>query len=161
MIDYVPTLSTTLNPRWSKRNERISKFIKDDSSILDLGCGSKDLLRYTSPKDYTGIDYKQPLADYEINFNTDFELPKGSWNYIVASGLLEYLFDIDNFFSKVKNKSDSYIFTFWRDAHLAESIKNPKLHSVDQVVNIINNNFSVIKTDEFKKHIIFICKDKS
>lgn len=161
MTNYIPTLGPTLNPRWSGRNKKISKFIKNDSTVLDLGCGSKDLLRYISPKQYTGIDYNQPLADIEINFNSEFTLPDGMWDYIITSGLLEYLFDIDDFFSRIKKKSSNYIFTFWKEAHLAVSIKNPKLHSVDQVISIINNSFSVIKTDEYNKHIIFICTDKT
>lgn len=161
MIDYVPTQSSTHKPEWSGRNKKLSTFIEDNTSVLDLGCGSKNLLNYINPKTYVGVDYNQPACDIEINFNLDFDLPKGNWNYIVSSGLLEYLFDLDYFFCKIKNNADYYIFTFWKDAYKSTSIENPHLQSVDQVTNIINNNFFVVKKDSFKKHLIFVCKDKN
>ena len=161
MTDYVPTQSSTQNPTWTGRNKKISSFIKPNKNVLDLGCGSKDLLNYITPKKYVGVDYNQPLADIQINFNKGFTIPTGSWDYIVASGLLEYLFDVNYFFSKIKNNSNNYIFTFWKDAHNSTSIVNPHLHSTSQVTSIINSNFVVTETDVFKKHLIFICKDKN
>ena len=161
MTDYVPTQSSTQTPTWTGRNKKISSFIEHNKNVLDLGCGSKDLLNYITPKNYIGVDYNQPLADIQINLNKDFTIPTGTWDYIISSGVLEYLSDLTHFFSKIKNNSNNYIFTFWKDADKSTSIKNPHLYSVDKVISSINDNFSVIKTDSFKRHLIFICKDKN
>lgn len=160
MIDYVPTINSTKNPSWTGRNKTIASYVTDNTNIIDLGCGSKDLLNYIKPSTYLGIDYNQPLADLEINFNEDFQLPSGNWDYLVSSGLLEYLFDLELFFSKIKQNSKHYIFTYWEIAHKAKAIKNPKVQHIDVVKDLISQNFIVTKTTKYREHIIFVCIDK-
>lgn len=161
MTNFIPTQSSTLNPKWTGRNKQISKFIENNTNVLDLGCGSKDLLNYLRPKKYVGVDYKQPLCDIEINLNTNFVLPDGPWDYLVASGVLEYLDNLENFFSKINSSSEKYIFTFWKLAHKSESIKNKNLQSLEYTEKLIEKYFDIIDTDKFRNHVIFICKNKN
>lgn len=115
------------NPPWTKRNEKIAKeLLLPNKSVIDLGCGAKDLLRYYTPSRYLGIDGGSKEADVIIDLDTDFTLPTG-WDYVVNSGILEYLLDINVYLEKIKNLGNEYIFTWWRD-HLfprmpAEKIK--------------------------------------
>ena len=160
-IDYIPTPSSTVNPKWRRRNYKISKLINPNSKVLDLGCGSKNLLEYLdAPKKYIGIDYKQPLADIEINFNYNFKLPKENWDFIVCSGLLEYLKNIKHFFQHVKNNSVSYIFTFSQSNELRKSLGNPNgLNSVNDFEIILKTYFEIKEQVALKTHTIYLCKD--
>lgn len=162
-MSYIPTYAATENPGWTGRNKKIAGFIKEHSNVLDLGCGSKDLLQYiNAPKKYTGIDYNNPVADLSINFNESFTIPKFNWTYIVCSGLIEYLYDIDKFFKTIQNNSEVYIITLWKKFNASWSIDNPytKELSVLDVENKITNNFTIVKRSSYKKHNIYICRDK-
>jgi SAM-dependent methyltransferase len=158
---YIPTPSSTLSPKWTKRNKRIADEIPEQMSILDLGCGSKDLLNYlNNPKKYIGIDYNQPLADIQINFNNEFVLPKGEWNYIVCSGLLEYLLDLDYFFKQIKFCSKFYIFTFFTTYSKRSRLNNPnEIESITEFEGKLSSYFEITKVAKIKEHNIYVCKD--
>lgn len=158
---YIPTPSTTLNPKWTRRNKFIATMIPEQMSILDLGCGSKDLLRYIkSPKKYLGVDYNQPLADLSINFNNKFSLPRDNWNYVICSGLLEYLLNVDDFFKQITHLSQSYIFTFYKPYSNRQRLKNPNtIKSVADFEKILHANFQIIQIEELTNHFVYVCKD--
>jgi SAM-dependent methyltransferase len=158
---YIPTPSTTLNPKWTGRNISIASMIPEQMSILDLGCGSKDLLRYIkSPKKYLGVDYNQPLADLSINFNDTFSLPTDNWDYVTCSGLLEYLLNVDNFFKQITHLSQSYIFTFYKSDSSRQRLKNPNtIKSVADFEKILNANFQIVRIKDIKTHFVYVCKD--
>ena len=158
---YIPTPGPTLNPKWTRRNRFIAGMIPEQMSILDLGCGSKDLLRYIkSPKKYLGVDYNQPLADLSINFNNKFSLPIDSWDYIICSGLLEYLLNVDNFFKQITRHSQSYIFTFYKPYNNRQRLNNPNtIKSVADFEKILNANFQIIQIEELTNHFVYVCKD--
>ena len=162
MENYIPTPGPTLNPRWTRRNRFISDLINQNSTVLDLGCGSKDLLRYLKmPANYFGIDYNQPYADLSINFNNDFSLPKDNWDYIVCSGLLEYLINLDKFFNTIKNNASVYILTFYKPKGKRGAFGNPNtLESVDEFEMLVSKYFDIIQlTQKMKQHNIYVCKD--
>lgn len=101
------------NPYWRKRNEKIAnELMIPNRSVLDLGCGAKNLLNYYTPSSYLGVDGGAKEADMILDLDTDFVLPTG-WNYVVNSGILEYLFDIDRYLKKIKSLGNEYIFTWW------------------------------------------------
>lgn len=155
---FVPTPSSTLNPSWTGRNKVIAGNINNNSSVLDLGCGHKDLLNYITPRNYLGLDFNN-IADIEVNFNEDFNLPEGDWDYIVCSGLLEYLVDIPKFIKKIKGKSKNYIVSYWnKNNQLREPANLPKF-SIEDFKNVIENNFKITASVEWKGHLIIIAKD--
>ena len=160
-LKYIPTPGPVVNPKWKQRNKRIAKFIGPNARVLDLGCGSKNLLSYLEhPIDYIGIDYNQPLADLSINFNYDFQLPAKEWDFIVCSGLLEYLDDLDHFFSHVKNYSKRYIFTFHTSSKLRKDLN--KQHAVDNEKDfelLLSKYFKIHNIINLKTNTIFACKD--
>lgn len=158
MGKYIKTPSKLKNPGWTKRNIKISKHITDNSNVLDLGCGSKDLLRYIKPVEYVGIDYIDTHADIICDFNKPFEIPVNNWDFIVMSGVIEYLHDLDMFFNTIKNNSDKYIITIWKNYEL---LNNPnKLNSINDYIELIENYFYIVEEDYWKLNRIFICKDK-
>lgn len=102
------------NPYWRKRNEKIAnELMIPNRSVLDLGCGAKNLLNYYTPSQYFGVDGGAKEADMILDLDTDFVLPAG-WDYVVNSGILEYLFDIDAYLKKIQHLGNEYIFTWWQ-----------------------------------------------
>lgn len=156
MINYIETPSAVLNPRWSGRNQHISTFIPPQSSVLDLGCGAKDLLKYITPTKYAGVDYyTNTYADYTVDFNGEFEIPKFEWDYIVCSGLLEYLVNVDAFFNKIKNESKFIIVTYWANAKAG--INNPfVIDPIDNFTNLFKSHFDIINQSVWSNHYIYI-----
>lgn len=156
---YAKTPKSTKNPPWSGRNLEISKRIKENSNVLDLGCGSKDLLNYITPNVYLGVDYDNS-ADLTINFNNSFEMPVGKWDYIVCSGLLEYLADIDKFLETVSTVPSTYIFSYWDKNETLRLPNNLPSYSVKNFTDTINEKFKVIESFSWNSHTIYICKQK-
>jgi hypothetical protein len=157
-MKYIKTPASITKPGWSKRNKKIATFIEHDKSVLDLGCGARDLLKYITPSRYTGIDYNSEYADLTINFNQHFTLPPGLWNYVIVSGVLEYLHDANHFLKQIKNAGETYIITMW---WRYKNIENPaQLPSFYDYGRIIEDNFTIVDTSKWKNHTIYICKDK-
>jgi hypothetical protein len=156
---YIPTPARVINPSWTKRNEVIASYIKKNKSILDLGCGAKDLLKYIpEPNKYIGVDYHDEHADLVLDLNNDFQLPDHEWDYIICSGLLEYLNDIPVFFSKIKNHSDIYIITFWKKY---KSLNNKnQVTSAKEFENIVFDNFYLLAKTKINSHRVYVLKDK-
>lgn len=156
MSKYVETPSPILNPRWTGRNQTISKHIAPNSSVLDLGCGAKDLLNYATPAKYIGIDYyTNEYADIKADFNTDFELPEFDWDYIVCSGLIEYLSNVDRFLSLLEHKSKYVIITFWSGAK--DGISNPNvIKTVKDFDSLFCKHFQVESICKWSQHHIYV-----
>lgn len=158
MSNYIKTPSSVVNPKWTKRNQIIGKLIQDNKTVLDLGCGGKDLLNYIKPSKYHGIDYNDDLADSYADFNKPFEI-NDTWDYIVCSGLLEYLEDINTIIQSIQNKADTYIVTYWTHAQKNTSFHNIGALSIDQFIQILSKYFNIKSTTTWREHIIFVLGD--
>lgn len=154
-MTYVPTPASVVNPSWTGRNASISRHIPDHSSVLDMGCGGKDLLNYITPDRYVGIDYTDTHADVIMDFNQPFQID-GGWDYLVCSGVLEYLKDVEMFLESIRGKSQFYIFTMWKRHY---TLDNPNQLEYQAYVDLISARFTVIVEDSWKKHTIFKCED--
>jgi cyclopropane fatty-acyl-phospholipid synthase-like methyltransferase len=100
-------------PHWTRRNKLIGEeILLPNKSVLDLGCGAKDLLKYYNPSKYLGVDIAE-TSDLIVNFDEEFELP-GGWDYIVNSGILEYVDNLDRYLEKISKLGNEYVFTWWQ-----------------------------------------------
>lgn len=158
-MSYVATPGPTFNPSWTDRNKVIGSQILSNTNVLDLGCGHKDLLKYITPKKYIGLDHND-VADVFVNFNLDFNLPDGPWDYIVCSGLLEYLTEVPSFVEKIKNHSKQYIITYWGKNHKLRGPNNLPEFSVKDFEILVNKHFKVVTHQVWKNHYIFVLEDK-
>jgi hypothetical protein len=157
-MNYVETPRSTLDPPWSERNKVIGSYIDMNTNVLDLGCGHKDLLKYIKPKKYIGIDFNDQ-ADIKINFNLEFSLPRDEWNFIVCSGLLEYLNDVPAFINKIKKTSNKYIITYWSKNEQLRKPNGLEKFSVSDFLDLINQHFIIIEKNSWNNHQILILKD--
>lgn len=146
-------ISKLINPSWTSRNKLIASMIPKDQSILDLGCGAKDFLNYYTPKKYLGVDCVD-TADIKCDLNSNLDLPSG-WDYVINSGILEYLDDIPAYLKKVSKFGSVYIFT-WHPSKAKWSPNKPVI-SHEDFKNIISIDYNIVETNVWTKQIVIKC----
>ncbi len=118
LIEYYDRLALKRD-KWKKRNrlyhkvleKYISFIIPPDSKVIELGCGTGNLLNAVKPSKGTGIDFspvmietarmKYPDLTFICADAGDFDLGE-KFDYIILSDLLSCLVDIQNVFSNIK-----------------------------------------------------------
>lgn len=139
--------------RWSQRNryyyqdlDRFHQFlIPPGSRILEIGCGTGNLLARLEPSVGIGVDFSQPLIqiaktkhphlqfyclDAETLMPDDFEIEQIPFDFIILSGVIGHLGDIQQVLQRLKTFCHSrtrVILTFhnflWQPLlHFAETI---------------------------------------
>jgi len=87
-------------PSWDGRNQLIATFIPSGASVLDLGAGSQSLAGHLAhgchyqPCDVVKSTQAVLLCDFNSGRYPDIQQ---QYDFVVCSGLLEYLRDIDTF----------------------------------------------------------------
>ena len=127
------------NPHWQYRNKMIADMMRPNSTVLDLGCGAKNLLKFYKPSKYLGVD-GVATADLVLDLNTDFHLPSG-WDYSINSGILEFVVRPDLYLKKIKGVSNEYFFSWWRGAGWGRM-------SFQDIEQLISENYTIIETKE-------------
>ena len=95
---------TTPPPSWDERNRTIAGFITDGSSVLDLGCGAQPLKQHLKPGcRYQPCDVIQSSPEVIFcDFNSEiYPDIKERFDYVVCSGVLEYIRQPKKFLQKV------------------------------------------------------------
>lgn len=139
---------------WSDRDRFITPFIVPDSTIIDYGCGHKDILNYYTPTDYIGLDLN-PDADVIVDLN-EYEPIHTDYDYALVLGVLEYLEDPFTFLNKVKNTANTFIIL----NYLRSKKKNiwKQTFTLDRVTTEYNKIFNNVLNYKVKnKYDIFIC----
>jgi len=106
------------NQFWKKKNyyyrQEIDRFYKDmipeGKDILEIGSGDGNLLYKLKPKNGVGIDVSANMVDVAkkqypdlrfLNLKIEDHDIDGDFDYVIISNLLEYVFDIYDFFDKL------------------------------------------------------------
>lgn len=109
--------------KWIKRNQYYHKSLKDlcrfivpaGSSVLDVGCGTGDLLNSIEPSYGLGIDLSSKMIETSVkkypNLNwrvADAEMLglDEHFDYIILSDIIGYLIDVERAFLSLKNTSN-------------------------------------------------------
>ena len=102
------------NTRWKKRIYEMSKFIEpSDKSILDLGCGKMWLKEYLKPDIiYYGCDYKLRDKNTLVCDFNKMQFPEIFVDICFASGILEYIEDLDWFFDEIRKNCNTFIVSY-------------------------------------------------
>lgn len=106
-------------PLWDERNKAIAALITPGSSVLDIGAGAQTLRGLIDPSShYQPCDIVQSSADVILcNFNAGQfpQLPR-RYDVVVASGVAEYMVDLDDFIPRIATYGDlvylSYAISF-------------------------------------------------
>ena len=139
---------------WSQRNKFIVPFLNEQSSIIDYGCGHKDILNYYKPTKYLGIDLN-PSADIVVDLN-NFEPIYFGYDYGLILGVLEYLNNPFTFLNKVSTTADKFIILNFIRGKRKKAWKQS--FSLDQLLEEYGNVFnSVLNYKVNNKYDIFLC----
>jgi SAM-dependent methyltransferase len=168
LVEYFDGFAAA-EPQWRSRNrtyhrliESVCRFsISPGARVLEIGCGSGDLLAALKPSLGVGVDIssamieiarsRHPELQFVVAAGEDLELGTASFDYIVLSDLLPYVEDLVALFERLARyshpdtriviNSDSQL---WRPViWLAELLRmKPRLPvrnwvSPDDVVNIL------------------------
>lgn len=80
------------NPAWGKRAALAASLIAPDSSVIDIGCGRMQLRDHLPDScRYSPADLTQWTAEVQKIDLDAGQFPKGTYNYCVILGVLEYL----------------------------------------------------------------------
>ncbi|HEY4787704.1 MAG TPA: class I SAM-dependent methyltransferase, partial [Bacteroidales bacterium] len=105
--------------KWKKRNRFYHKlleryysfYIPTDSKVLEIGCGTGELLNYVKPKEGLGIDFSEDMIQIARQKfpNLDFLVEdienlsvSNRYDYVIISDLLTSLWDIQKSFAELK-----------------------------------------------------------
>lgn len=135
-------------PHWAPRNKMIAnEFLDPFKSVLDLGCGAKNLLKFYHPQEYLGLDgYDIPEVDMVVDLDTEFQHNiKSGWDYCVNSGVLEYVENFRALLKRQKELAKEYIFTWDRMPGWGRL-------PFEEVEKIISEDYEIIKKKNWGKN---------
>src|SRR5581483_10000552 len=109
-------------PRWQRRNRtyhallsRITQFhVLPHASVLEIGCGSGDLLASLRPSRGVGVDVSSRMIESARSAHPELELLVGAgedldldetFDYIILSDLVPYAYDLVALFEAVARHS--------------------------------------------------------
>lgn len=143
-------------PTWSERNNWVKNFIPDNTSIVDWGCGDKDILRYIKPSKYTGIDQNES-ADFQADFDIEVPVLFSKYDIGLVLGVLEYLHDPEYFLRSIKPSADTFIVLCLSNKRKKPEWKNN--FSIEDFNNLLIPIWNSVSFDRQGNYILGICKD--
>ena len=103
---------------YTPRIQQMSKYVSTMSTVLDIGCGQKELKDFIPNNcNYFGIDlFKKDKNDLEIVISDlNKEFPKLQYDYfdfVICSGIIEYILDVDKFIENISKLTDNLIISY-------------------------------------------------
>lgn len=143
------------NP-WGDRLEFLKKYLPSDKSVVDFGCGNKEVLDYFSPSNYFGIDINNPKADLHQDLNYEFSLEK-NYDYGLVIGVLEYLIDPNKTLNNIKKYADSFLILV-SVAPKKDQWKNS--FTKDSVETLVKNHFNAVEIYEYHRYVLCMATEK-
>jgi hypothetical protein len=108
-------VSQNPEPHWDWRNKIISGLVPGGSSVLDLGCGAQTLRRHLDPTcRYQPSDVIVSTPDVIFcDFNAGvYPAVTETYDYVICSGLFEYIRKPEEFLDKVPRLGRTMILTY-------------------------------------------------
>ena len=105
---------SNMKESWDDRIQFMAGFIKPNSSVLDMGCGTLALKQYLPTGcRYQGCDVVlRKETTIVCDFNKKEFPPAKLYDYVFCSGVLEYVNDLPAFLKEMRKYSDSLIMSY-------------------------------------------------
>ena len=152
-----------LKNSWDDRIVVMARFIKPNSSVLDLGCGVLALKKYLpqdcsyQPCDVVSRDETTIVCDFNKNEFPPFK----KYDYIFCSGLLEYVNDLSSFMMHIASYSDRMVVSYAVKIEDQTIAQREKLDWVNhfnrqQFEDIMRKpGFKIMHAEDWKKQRIY------
>lgn len=152
-------------PTWGSRNDVIIKYIEPSASVLDVGCGNRDIQKILDPScDYQGLDCvgdetETIILDFNVINAAKLKLAK-VYDYAICSGVLEYIVDPTSFIKFVKLNSTkivlSYVLSQYRGKDNPNNgwVNNFSREELELLFK--NNGLEIVNEDRYRTHAIFV-----
>jgi hypothetical protein len=142
------------NP-WSDRFLFLEAHIPENVSIVDFGCGNKQILDYCSPSQYLGIDLCKE-ADVNIDLNNNFNLEE-TYDTGLILGLLEHVKDAEFTLKNCIRYADNFLV-------LTSSAKKKKewnfSFSESDIKELLEKYFNNVQCYKYPRYTLSIAKEK-
>ena len=142
------------NP-WSDRFLFLEKYIPKNVSIVDFGCGNKQILDYCSPSEYLGIDICKE-ADMHIDLNKNFELTS-TFDLGLMLGLLEHVKDAEFTLKNCIRYSDTFLI-LTSSAKMKAEWKNS--FNELTIKELLKKYFNNVECYKYPRYTVSIAKEK-
>jgi hypothetical protein len=140
------------NP-WSDRWQFVKQYIPDNVSIVDFGCGNREVLDFVTPAKYLGIDRcgdADIVADLDQVFKIDHK-----FDIALLLGVLEYVQDPEFTLNNIVDTADCFIVL-----SLPVKKKQEWQHAfTEQTIDkLLNKFFSKVQHHWHGKYILSVCR---
>lgn len=159
---------SNLKESYDERMEFMARFVRPNSSVLDMGAGSLALKKYLPAGcRYQSCDaVSREATTIVCNFNKNEFPPVKHYDYVYCSGLLEYINDLPHFMRQLRRYSDDFIVSY-----VATRSKSKKrirkregldwvnhYNFIETVKIFLSNGYRVEKVMDFTSQKIFLLK---
>lgn len=138
---------------WDARTLILGSFILPNANILEFGAGNMVLKNnLKNMQSYTPSDIIKRHTDTLVcDLNADFEIDFTSFDTVVFSGVLEYVYNVDKIFDKLSTNINQIVISYCcSDVELASRTKNGWLSDLkkSQLENIFTKYNYEIKNHQ-------------
>jgi len=137
---------------WGDRLLFLKDHLPSGKTVIDFGCGNKEVLDYFSPSKYFGIDKYNKSADLIADLNQPLTL-ENTFDTGLVIGVLEYLDNPNITIENIKKYADEFLILVstapkkaqWKNSFTEESIKH-----------LISSHFKNFKIYEYHRYILCV-----
>lgn len=142
------------NP-WSDRFLFLENYIPKNVSIIDFGCGNKQILDYCSPTRYLGIDLCEE-ADLKIDLNKEFSI-NDKYDLGLMLGLLEHVHNSEFTLKNCLKYADKFLILTssakmkaeWHNSFNEQSIKE-----------LLEKHFNKVQCFKHPRYVVSLAEEK-
>lgn len=154
---------SSLKYSWKERIDAMTKFLSKNVSVLDIGSGCKYLKTHVEEVNYYCLDLKEATYNYDLNTMQDEEWNKiVACDYIVCSGVLEYVRNLDAFIANISQKATNFVVSYASsdfNKHNRSIGGWLNCHSIADIIKMFSSNeCRLVELAKFEKQTIFVFK---
>jgi hypothetical protein len=151
-----------LYENWNQRTELLATYLSDSAKIIEFGAGlmhMKQLLKHNQV--YTPSDIvKRFPATFVFDLNEPLDLDLSSYDTVVFSGVLEYVYDIKLVFDKLKKEKIKYIILSYCCSDLIEASREENGWLSDYTISELkeifkNSGYTIVSNEVWNKQSVF------
>jgi hypothetical protein len=140
------------NP-WSNRWDFVKHHIPDNVSVVDFGCGNREVLDYISPSNYVGVDQCES-ADIVADLNQPLLIDK-KFDIALLLGVLEYMQNPEFTLGNIAGSADCFVVLTLPVKKKSEWACAFTEHTIDQ---LLNKFFGNVQHHRHGRYILSVCR---